>query len=336
MNDTYRALAVTAPGVFELVQRSLIAPAAGQVRIRVEACGVCHSDSLAVESNLAVDYPRVPGHEVVGTIEAIGDGVAGWKIGQRVGVGYQGGHCGYCDSCRRGQFMTCENQLSTGLDYDGGYAEVMIAQANGLAAIPEELSAVEAAPILCAGVTVFNGLRNSVARAGDLVAIQGVGGLGHLGIQFARKMGFRVAAIARGSEKESLALDLGAHHYIDSTAADPVAALRDLGGAKVILATAADSRSIGLLVDALAPQGQLVIAGASFEPMGVDAVKVLFGELSISGTLTGAPIEREETLGFVALQDICAMTEVVPLSQAAEAYGRMMRNEARFRIVLTP
>src|SRR5689334_7162091 len=189
MSDTYRALQVTAPGVLDLVHRPLIAPVAGQVRIRVAACGVCHSDSLAVEGILAVDYPRVPGHEVVGTIDAIGEGVQGWTVGQRVGVGYQGGTCGYCDSCRRGQFMTCENQLSTGLDYDGGYAEVMIAQANGLAAIPDGLSAAEAAPILCAGVTVFNGLRNSVARAGDLVAIQGVGGLGHLGIQYARKMG---------------------------------------------------------------------------------------------------------------------------------------------------
>ncbi len=336
MSDTYRALQVTAPGVLDLVHRPLIAPVAGQVRIRVAACGVCHSDSLAVEGILAVDYPRVPGHEVVGTIDAIGEGVQGWTVGQRVGVGYQGGTCGYCDSCRRGQFMTCENQLSTGLDYDGGYAEVMIAQANGLAAIPDGLSAAEAAPILCAGVTVFNGLRNSVARAGDLVAIQGVGGLGHLGIQYARKMGFRVAAIARGREKETLAKGFGAHHYIDSEGGDPVAAVRDLGGAKVILATAADSKSAGLLVEALAPQGQLVVAGASFEPMEVDAVKMLFSEQSITGTLTGSPIEREATLGFTALQDIRAMTEAVPLAQAAEAYGRMMRNEARFRMVLTP
>lgn len=336
MSDTYRALEVTAPGILELAHRPLIEPAAGEARIRVEACGVCHSDSLAVEGVLAVEYPRVPGHEVVGTIDAIGEGVHTWRLGQRVGVGYQGGICGYCDSCRRGQYMTCENQLSTGLDYDGGYAEVMIAQANGLAAIPDELTAAEAAPLLCAGVTVFNGLRNSVARAGDLVAIQGVGGLGHLGIQYARKMGFRVAAIARGPEKETLAKDLGAHHYIDSRAVDPVAAVRDLGGAKVILATAADSKSIGLLVEALAPQGQLVIAGASFEPMGVDAVKMLFSELSITGTLTGTPIEREEALGFTALQDIRALTEVVPLASAAEAYGRMMRNEARFRMVLTP
>ncbi|MDF2583059.1 MAG: alcohol dehydrogenase [Mycobacterium sp.] len=336
MSGTYKAVQVSAPGIFEVVVRPLTAPGPQEVRIRVEACGVCHSDSLAVEGALPVEYPRVPGHEVVGTIDAVGDGVQAWRIGQRVGVGYQGGNCGYCDSCRRGRFMTCRNQLSTGLDQDGGYAEVMIARASGLAAIPDGMAAVEAAPMLCAGVTTFNGVRNSVARAGDLIAIQGIGGLGHLGVQFARKMGFRVVAIARGPEKESLAMELGAHHYIDSERGDPSVAMRELGGAKAILATAADSRSIGRLVDALTPQGQLIIAGASFEPMEIDAVRVLFNEISITGTVTGTPIDREETMNFAALQGIGAITEVMPLAQAPEAYARMARNDARFRIVLTP
>jgi len=232
MNRTYKAVQVTKPGKLEVVERAIVEPALGQVRISVEACGVCHTDALTVECGFpGLTFPRVPGHEVIGRIEAVGPGVSGWKQGQRVGVGYMGGYCGHCERCRRGDFVNCQNQPISGCHSDGGYAEVMIAQATGLVAIPEDLSSAEAAPLLCAGLTTFNGLRNSNARPGELVAIQGVGGLGHLGIQFARRMGFQVAAIARGPEKESLAKKLGAHHYIDSDAQDPVAALQALGGA---------------------------------------------------------------------------------------------------------
>src|SRR6058998_4133588 len=238
MSRTYKAVQATQPGKLELVEKPIVEPAFGQVRIRVEACGVCHSDALTVEGGFpGLTYPRVPGHEVIGKIEAIGPGVQGWKEGQRVGVGFMGGHCGHCESCRRGDFVNCQNQPISGVHSDGGYAEMMIAQASGLAAIPDDLIPTEAAPLLCAGLTTFNGLRNSKARPGELVAIQGVGGLGHLGIQFARRMGLQVAAIARGREKEKLTIELGAHSYIDSEAEDAAATLQRLGGAKVILAT---------------------------------------------------------------------------------------------------
>ncbi len=251
---------VAQPGKLEVVERSIIEPDFGQVRIRVEACGVCHTDALTVEGGFpGLTYPRVPGHEVIGKIEALGSGVQGWKEGQRVGVGYMGGHC---ENCRRGDFVNCQNQPISGTSTDGGYAEMMIAQASGLVAIPGDLLSTEAAPLLCAGLTTFNGFRNSKARPGELVAIQGLGGLGHLGIQFARRMGFQVAAIARGPEKESLARKLGAHHYIDSNAQDPVAALQTLGGARLILATAANSKSMSPLLGGLATRGQLIVAGA--------------------------------------------------------------------------
>jgi D-arabinose 1-dehydrogenase-like Zn-dependent alcohol dehydrogenase len=336
MSRTYKAVQVTQPGKFEVVERSIIEPDFGQVRIRVEACGVCHTDALTVEGGFpGLTYPRVPGHEVIGKVEAIGSGVQGWKEGQRVGVGYMGGHCGYCENCRRGDFVNCQNQPISGTSTDGGYAEMMIAQASGLVAIPDDLLSTEAAPLLCAGLTTFNGLRNSKARPGELVAIQGVGGLGHLGIQFARRMGFQVAAIARGPEKESLARKLGAHHYIDSNAQDPVAALQTLGGARLILATAANSKSMSPLLGGLAPRGQLIVAGAGGnEPIEVDPVPLLFGMRSIAGTMTGSSIDAEDTLSFSSLQGIRPMIEIVPLANAAEAYGRMMRNEARFRIVL--
>src|SRR3989475_272581 len=336
MSRTYKAVQATQPGKLEVVERAIIEPAVGQVRIRVEACGVCHSDALAVEGGFpGLTCPRVPGHEVIGKIEAIGPGVQGWKEGQRVGVGFMGGHCGHCENCRRGDFVNCQNQPISGVHSDGGYAEMMIAQASGLAAIPDDLIPTEAAPLLCAGLTTFNGLRNSKARPGELVAIQGVGGLGHLGIQFARRMGFQVAAIARGPEKESLAKKLGAHHYIDSNAKDPVAALQALGGARLILATAANSKSMSPLLGGLAPRGQLIVAGAGGdEPISVDPVPLLFGMRSLAGTMTGSSIDAEDTLSFSALQGIRPMIETVPLADAAEAYGRMMRNEARFRNVL--
>src|SRR5437867_12380566 len=336
MNRSYKAVQVTKPGKFELVQRGMIEPAFGQVRIRVEACGVCHTDALTVEGGFpGLTYPRVPGHEVIGKIEAVGPGVQGWKEGQRAGVGYMGGHCGHCQYCRRGDFVNCQNQPISGVHSDGGYAEMMIAPASGLAAIPDDLLPTEAAPLLCAGLTTFNGLRNSKARPGELVAVQGVGGLGHLGIQFARQMGFQVAAIARGPEKEKLATKLGAHHYVDSNTQGPVAALQALGGARLILATAANSKSMSPLLGGLAPRGQLIVAGVGGdEPIEVNPVALLFGARSIAGTMTGSSIGAEVTLSFSALQGVRPMIETITLANAAEAYGRMMRNEARFRIVL--
>jgi propanol-preferring alcohol dehydrogenase len=336
MNRTYKAVQVTKPGKLEMVERAVTEPAAGQVRIRVEACGVCHTDAYTVEGGFpGLTFPRVPGHEVIGKIEVLGPGVQDWQIGQRVGIGYMAGHCGHCEHCRCGDFVNCQNQPLSGCHMDGGYAEVMIALATGLVAIPDDLSSVEAAPLLCAGLTTFNGLRNSKARPGELVAIQGVGGLGHLAIQFARGMGFQVVAIARGPEKESLARKLGAHHYIDSNAEDPVAALQALGGARLILATAANSKSMSPLLGGLAPRGELVVAGAGGnEPIEVSPVPLLFGMRSIAGTMTGSSIDAEDTLSFSSLQKIHPMIETVPLEKAGEAYGRMMRNEARFRMVL--
>jgi propanol-preferring alcohol dehydrogenase len=336
MSATYRAIQAIAPGKLQAVDLAVAEPPPGHVRVRIEACGVCHSDAVTVEGGFpGLTYPRVPGHEAVGKIDALGSGVEPWRVGQRVGIGFLGGHCGICSRCRRGDFVNCERQPVSGVHSDGGYAEVMIAKANALAAIPDELSSVEAAPLLCAGLTTFNALRKSTARASDLVAIQGVGGLGHLGIQYARSMGFKVAAIARGAEKRDLALQLGAHHYIDSNTQDPSAELQRLGGARVILATAANNKSMSSLVGGLAPQGELIVAGAGGgEPMGINAIPLIFGERSIVGTLTGASIDGEDTLAFSALQGIRAMVETFPLAKAPEAYRRMMNNEARFRVVL--
>src|SRR5258708_22304758 len=322
MSRTYKAVQAIQPGKLDLVEKPIGEPAFGQVRIRVEACGVCHTDAYTVEGGFpGLTFPRVPGHEVIGKIETLGPGVQGWKVGQRVGVGYMGGYCGHCERCRRGDFVNCQNQPISGCHSDGGYAEMMIAQATGLVAIPDDLLSTETAPLLFAGLTTFNGLRNSKARPGELVAVQGVGGLGHLGIQLARRMGFNVAAIARGSEKEALAKKLGAHHYIDSNAQDPAAALQTLGGAPLILATAANSKSMSPLLGGLAPRGQLIVAGAGGnEPIGVDPVPLLFGMRSIAGTMTGSSIDAEGTLSFSALQGIRPMTETVPLANAAEAY----------------
>jgi D-arabinose 1-dehydrogenase-like Zn-dependent alcohol dehydrogenase len=333
--QTYRAIQVSEPKKLELVQRTLEEPPAGKVRIRVEACGVCHTDATTIEGGFpGITYPRVPGHEVVGEIDALGEGVSGWKIGQRVGVGFLGGHCGHCQSCRRGDFVNCSNQPISGIHYDGGYAEVMLAIPSGLVAIPEELSSAEAAPLLCAGLTTYNALRKAPAAPGDLVAVQGIGGLGHLGVQFAAHMGFRVAAIARGAEKAALATELGAHHYIDSTSEAPTAALQALGGAKVILATASDSKSMSSLIGGLAPRGRMIVVGGGSDALEVSPVQLLFGSRSIEGALTGSAIDNEDTLAFSVLENVRALIETVPLEQAADAYGKMMRNEARFRMVL--
>lgn len=277
----------------------------------------------------------MPGHEVVGKIDAIGEGVSGWKIGQRVGVGFLGGHCGQCQSCRRGDFVNCTNQPVSGAHFDGGYAEVMMAFPNGLVAIPEGLSSVDAAPLLCAGLTTFNALRRSSAKPGDLVAILGIGGLGHLGIQFAAHMGFKVVAIARGAEKEQLAKKLGAHHYIDSSAGDPAAGLKALGGAQVILATTSDSKSMSAIMGGLATRGRMIVLGAGLEAIQVSPFQLLFSSVGVEGALTGSPIDNEDTLGFSLLKGIKPMIETVPLEKAEEGYRKMMNNKARFRMVLT-
>lgn len=326
-----------AGGPFELVEREITEPGAGHVRILVEACGVCHSDVLTKEGIWpGIQYPRVPGHEIAGIVDAVGEGVAGWAQGQRVGVGWHGGHCGYCDSCRRGDFITCQiaHQI-TGISYDGGYAEYVIAPAGALASIPEGLSAVEAAPLMDAGVTTFSSLRNSDARAGDLVAILGVGGLGHLGIQFASKMGFRTVAIARGNEREPLARKLGATHYIDGQAQDPAAELLKLGGARVILATAPNSKAMTAVLGGLGVNGKLVILGVDAEPLQVTGFSLISGRRSITGWPAGNPIDSQDTLSFSALTGIRPMTEVFPLERAAEAYESMISGKVRFRAVLT-
>jgi propanol-preferring alcohol dehydrogenase len=336
MSAKYKAVEVTSPRVLKLVERTVTEPLPGQVRMRVEACGVCHSDSGTFEGLLpGITFPRVPGHEVVGKIDALGQGVSGWKIGQRVGVGFLGGHCGQCQSCRRGDFVNCTNQPVSGAHFDGGYAEVMMAFPNGLVAIPDGLSSVDAAPLLCAGITTFNALRRSSAKPGDLVAIQGIGGLGHLGVQYAARMGFTVAAVARGAEKEQLAKKLGAHHYIDSSACDPAAALKAVGGAKVILATASDSKSMSAIFGGLATRGRMIVVGVGSEPIQVSPWQLLFSSVGVEGALTGSPIDNEDTLGFSLLQGIKPMIETVPLEKAEEGYQRMMSNKARFRVVLT-
>jgi D-arabinose 1-dehydrogenase-like Zn-dependent alcohol dehydrogenase len=326
-----------ANGPFELVEREIPEPGAGQVLIKVEACGICHSDSFTKEGLWpGIEYPRVPGHEVAGIIDAIGTGVAGWTVGQRVGVGWHGGHCGYCDNCRRGDFFACQIALQVpGVSYDGGYADYMIAPAEALALIPEELSAVEAGPLMCAGITTFNALRNSGARSNDLVAILGIGGLGHLGVQFASKMGFKTVAIARGSDKEPLAMQLGAHHYIDSQTQDVAAELVKLGGAKVILATVTNGKAMSAAMGGLGVNGKFIVLGAADEPLEVPALLLITGRRSVMGWYSGTSIDSQDTLSFSKLTGVRAMTELFPLERAAEAYERMMSGKARFRVVLT-
>jgi D-arabinose 1-dehydrogenase-like Zn-dependent alcohol dehydrogenase len=335
MKDTYKAVEVSAPSVFRVVERQVSEPGAGQVRIRVEACGVCHSDAGTVTGTFAgLSLPRVPGHEVVGRIEAMGNGVSKWKIGQRVGVGFFGGEDGLCEPCRRGDIVNCQNPVYPGITVDGGYAELMIAEARGIASIPDELTSAEAAPLLCAGITTYNALRNAGLRGGDLVAVQGLGGLGHLGIQFARHLGFHTVAIGRGRDKEKLAKDLGAHVYIDTAVEDAAAALRRMGGARAILATAPSGDAMGPLVSGLAARGKLIVVGVPSDQIQLNAFPLVFGGRSIYGSLTGTPIDNEDTLAFSVQENIRPMIETAPLEQAADAYARMMQGKARFRMVL--
>jgi alcohol dehydrogenase, propanol-preferring len=333
--STYRAHQVTGQRQFELVELELLEPQPGQVQLRVDSCGVCHSDVLAVEGLRAdPSQPVVPGHEVVGVIDALGEGVTGWKVGDRVGVGYLGGHCGVCAWCRHGDFVNCENQPWTGTTVDGGYAEVMYARASGLVRIPDGLTSVDASPLLCAGITTFNALQGLNAGPDALVAVQGIGGLGHLGLQYANKLGYRVAAIARGTDKSVLAEKLGAHHYIDSAAIDPAKALQELGGAAAIVATAASGASMSPLMAGLAPRGQLIVVGAADDPIEVNTADLIFGGRSIIGSLTGTSIENEANLQFSATRGVAPMTEVMPFEDAPAAYERMMSGQARFRVVL--
>ncbi|HLY54310.1 MAG TPA: alcohol dehydrogenase [Stellaceae bacterium] len=332
-----RAVQVTsANGPFALVERDIPEPGARQVRVKVQACGVCHSDMFTkVGAFPGIQYPRVPGHEVVGIVDAVGAEVPEWKPGQRVGVGWHGGHCGHCKPCRHGDFVACVNGQIPGISYDGGYAEYMIAPFEALAAVPDELAAAEAAPLLCAGITTFNALRSNGARAGDLVAVLGVGGLGHLGVQFAAKMGCRTVAIARGRDKEELARKLGAHDYIDSRTQDVAAELTRLGGALIVLATVTNAVAMAATVGGLAVAGKLIIVGASLEPLGVSPIQLIASRRTIMGWPSGTSIDSEETMEFSALADIRPMIETMPLERAEEAYNRMMSGDARFRMVLT-
>jgi D-arabinose 1-dehydrogenase-like Zn-dependent alcohol dehydrogenase len=332
-----KAVQISKPGgTFEIVERDIPDPARNQVRIKVEACGICHSDALVKEGHWpGLQYPRVPGHEIAGRIDAVGADVTQWKQGQRVGVGWHGGHCFTCDACRRGDFVLCQNEKITGISYDGGYQEYMLAPAEAVAAIPDDLPAAEAAPLLCAGITVFNSLRNAGARPGDLVAIQGIGGLGHLGIQYARQMGFRTFAIGRGKDKDPLARKLGAHHYIDTASGDPAQELQKFGGANVILATAPDSKSMSALVNGLSVKGKLMVIGASPDPITVTPLQLIPGKKSIQGWPSGSSIDSEDTMRFSALTGVRPMIEKFPLERAAEAYQQMITGKARFRVVLT-
>jgi D-arabinose 1-dehydrogenase-like Zn-dependent alcohol dehydrogenase len=326
-----------AKGPFELVEREIPEPPAGSVRIRVQACGICHSDEYAKEgSRPGIQYPRIPGHEIAGVIDAVGADVLGWETGQRAGVGWHGSHCGYCNSCLRGDFVTCsKGRQITGLTRDGGYADYLIASARGLVRIPDGLSPEEAAPLLCAGVTTFNALRNSGAVSGDVVAILGLGGLGHLGVQFAAKMGFETVSIARGQDKESFARQLGAKHYIDSQAQDAAAELDKLGGAKVILSTVTSGKAVNAALGGIAINGKLILAGNPDQPIEVAGRLVIGGRRSITGWPSGRPIDSQDTLSFCVLSGIRPMIEVYPLERAAEAYERMLSGKARFRVVLT-
>jgi D-arabinose 1-dehydrogenase-like Zn-dependent alcohol dehydrogenase len=335
MTGTYKAVEVSAPGILRVVERSVSEPGAGQVRIRVEACGICHTDAATVTGTYpGLSLPRVPGHEVVGRIDALGSEVSKWKIGQRVGLGFFGGEDGVCEPCRRGDIVNCQNAVIPGVTMDGGYAEVMIAEARGISSIPDELTSAEAAPLLCAGITTYNALRNAGLRGGDLVAVQGIGGLGHLGVQFARHMGFRTVAIGRGSNKEKLAKDLGAHLYIDTAVDDAAAVLQRMGGARAILATAPSGDAMGPLVSGLAARGKLIVVGVPQDQMQLSAFPLVFGGRSIYGSLAGTAIDTEDALAFSVLENIRPMIETVPLDQAADAYARMMQGKARFRMVL--
>jgi len=311
MNTKMNAAQISKPGGdWELIERDIPDPSAGEVRVKVEACGICHSDSLVKEGLWpGLQYPRVPGHEIAGRIDAVGENVTAWTRGQRVGVGWHGGHCFVCEQCRRGDFAMCVNRKVTGIDFDGGYAEYMIAPATALAAIPDELPAEEAGPFMCAGVTVYNALRNSGARAGEVVAVHGIGGLGHLGVQYARRMGFETVAINRGNDKEPLARQLGAHHYIDATAQDVVSELQKLGGAKVILATAPNAQAISVLVDGLAPSGKLLVPAAPAEPLTINVFSLITRRSSVAGWYSGTARDSQDTLEFSSLSGVHPMIE---------------------------
>jgi D-arabinose 1-dehydrogenase-like Zn-dependent alcohol dehydrogenase len=332
-----RAVQIKAPGApFEIVEREVPQPGPGTVRLKVEACGICHSDAFVKYGGFpGLSHPRVPGHEIAGVVDAVGAGVTAWKVGQRAGVGWHGGHCFTCESCRRGDFILCEKGRITAIHSDGGYAEYTIAQAEALAAIPDKLTAAEAAPLLCAGVTTYNSLRTSGARAGDLVAILGLGGLGHLGVQFAAKMGFRPVGIARGKDKAALAEKLGAAVYIDSSAQDPAAELQKLGGAKVILATASSSAAMMAVFGGLGIAGKLIVVGADMAPLQIPPVALLGKRLTIQGWPSGTAMDSQDTMNFCALTGVRSMNETFPFEKASEAFDRMSSGNARFRVVLT-
>ena len=332
-----KAVQISKPGGnFEVVERPTPEPLPGQVRIKVEACGICHSDQLVKEGHWpGLQYPRIPGHEIAGRIDAVGANVTQWKAGQRVGVGWHGGHCFQCDPCRRGDFINCKSEKITAIHFDGGYAEYMVAPAEAVALMPDDLPADEAAPLMCAGITVFNALRNSGARGGDLVAVQGIGGLGHLGIQYARQMGFRTVAIGRGGDKQVLAKKLGAHEYVDTSAGDPAAALQKLGGAHVVLATAPDSKSMSVLVNGLGPNGTLIVVGAGMESLNVTPLQLIMGSKTVRGWASGTARDSQDTLEFSAFSGVRPMIERYPLEKAADAYQQMISGKARFRVVLT-
>lgn len=325
-----------AGGNFEVVEREVPEPQRKQVRIKVEACGICHSDALVKEGHWpGIQYPRIPGHEIAGRVDAVGADVTQWKEGERVGVGWHGGHCFICDPCRRGDFVLCQNGKITGISFDGGYAEYVVVPSEAVAAIPEDLPAAEAAPLLCAGITVFNSLRHSGAVAGDLVAVQGIGGLGHLGIQYARQMGFRTVAIGRGKDKEPLARKLGAHDYIDASSGSPAVALQKLGGARVVLATAPDSKSISSVVDGLGVNGRLVIVGATADSLTLTPLQLIPNRRALQGWPSGTAKDSEDTMRFSTLSGVRPMIEQYPLEKAAEAFQQMISGKARFRVVLT-
>jgi D-arabinose 1-dehydrogenase-like Zn-dependent alcohol dehydrogenase len=326
-----------AKGPFQLVDREIPQPGPGMVRVKVQACGICHSDQYAKEgSRPGIHYPRIPGHEIAGVIDAIGPNVLGWEVGQRVGIGWHGGHCGYCHSCRRGDFVTCsKGRQITGLTFDGGYAEYLVVSAVALAQIPDKITAAEAGPLLCAGVTTFNGLRNSGARPGDLVAILGIGGLGHLGVQFAAKMGFHTVAIARGRAKEQLAKQLGAQIYIDSEAQNPATELEKLGGAKAVLSTVTSGKAANAVLGGLGIDGKLVLLGNPDQPLEIQGRLLIGGRRSVTGWPSGTPADSGDTLNFCAVTGVRPMTELFPLERAAEGYERMLSGDARFRVVLT-
>jgi D-arabinose 1-dehydrogenase-like Zn-dependent alcohol dehydrogenase len=325
-----------AGGAFQMVELEVPQPGAGEVRVKVEACGMCHSDVFVKSGHFpGLQLPRIPGHEIAGRVDAVGSGVQGWRPGQRVGAGWYGGHCGQCDECRRGDFLACRNGKITGITFDGGYAEYAVVPAQALARIPDAIDAAAAGPLLCAGITTFNALRNSGARPGDTVAVQGIGGLGHLAIQYANKLGFRTVAVSRGADKEALARELGAHDYVDTTKQTAAEGLQKLGGAHLVLATAPHAEAIASTVDGLVPRGKLLLVAAPVEPIAISAFSLLSGK-SVAGWPSGTAIDSEATMTFSARTGVRPRVERFPLEQAEAAYARMMDNKVRFRAVLVP